>query len=404
MLTVDQAQEAILAACPGLNPVRLPLLDAYGHALAEEVVADAPLPPFDNSAMDGYAVLAADTSGASSEHGVSLRVLGDLPAGQAPRFTVTPGTAVRIMTGAPLPPGADAVVMVEDTRTEGETVLIFDEASAGQHIRPAGDDVAPGQTVLTAGRALDAAALAMLAAAGRSQVMVTRRPRIAVLTTGDEVVDTDGPLAPGQIRNSNRYGLYGQVRDAGCELSHLAHVGDDPEAVRAALRAAADSGDAVITTGGVSVGDYDFMKQVLQDMGQMDFWRVAVKPGKPLAFGSISGKPLFGLPGNPVSAMLTFELFVRPALRKMAGCSRIHRPCATGVLKSDVRHYPGRREFQRARIEWEEGQLVARPLSGQGSHQLFGLVASNGLIVIPEESEGVAAGETVQVIILNEGE
>ena len=400
MLTVDQAQEAILAACPVLDTHSLSLLEAHGHALAIDVTSDVSLPPFDNSAMDGYAVIASDTAGASPQNGVRLRVLGDLPAGQAPRFTVTPGAAVRIMTGAPVPPGADAIVMVEDTETDGGEVIVYDPARAGQHVRSAGEDVRPGQTVLHAGRRLDAPALAILAALGRGTVSVTRRPRVAVLTTGDEVIDTDGPLAPGQIRNSNRYGLAGQVREAGCELTHLAHVGDVPGAVRAALEAAAGAGDAIITTGGVSVGDYDYMKQVLQDLGQMEFWRVAVKPGKPLAFGSVAGKPLFGLPGNPVSAMLTFELFVRPALRRIGGHAQIHRPEGTAFLSDDIRHYPGRREYQRAWIAWEEGRLVARPLKGQGSHQLQGLVESNGFIVIPEESEGIAAGESVGVMLL----
>ena len=401
MLRVEEAQQAIFRTCPAPERISLSLLNAHGMALAEDVVADVPLPPFDNSAMDGYAVRAADTARAAPESGIRLRVLGDLPAGQAPRFTVEAGTAVRIMTGAPLPPGADAVVMVEDTKADGDDVLIYDAAREGQHIRAAGDDVSSGQTVLTPGRALDASALAMLAALGRGRVSTYRRPRVSLLTTGDEVIDTDGPLLPGQIRNSNRYGLAGQVREAGCELARIAHVGDEPEAVRAALLAAAEAGDAVITTGGVSVGDYDFMKQVLQDLGHMDFWRVAVKPGKPIAFGAVAGKPLFGLPGNPVSSMLTFELFVRPALRTMAGFAAVHRPAATAILGEDARHFPGRREYQRARIEWVEGRLMARPLKGQGSHQLFGLVQSNGFIVIPEESEGMAAGEPVQVMRLD---
>jgi molybdopterin molybdotransferase len=298
MLSVDEAQTAILAACPQLETHRLPLLDALGYALAEAVVSQVALPPFDNSAMDGYAVQAGDTEGASPENGIRLRVLGDLPAGKAPRFTVVPGSAVRIMTGAPMPPGADAIVMVEDTKTDGDDVLIFDPATPGQHVRAAGDDIAPGQKALDAGRRLDSSALAMLAGLGMRDAPVVRRPRVSVLTTGDEVIDADRPLEPGQIRNTNRYGIAAQVREAGCELSHLAHVGDDLEAVRTALRQAADAGDVILTTGGVSVGDYDYMKQVLRDMGQMDFWRVAVKPGKPLAFGAVAGKPLFGLPGN----------------------------------------------------------------------------------------------------------
>jgi molybdopterin molybdotransferase len=400
MLSVDEAQGAILAACSSLETIDLPLLEAHGCALAEAVVSEVAVPPFDNSAMDGYAVRAADTRGASPDSGVRLRVLGDLPAGQAPRHTVTAGTAIRIMTGAPVPPGADAVVMVEDTRADGDAVLLFDPATAGQHVRPAGEDVSPGQTILTAGRALDSAALAMLAAVGRGTARVVRRPRVAILTTGDEVVDTGRPLEPGQIRNSNRYGLAAQVREAGCELSHLSHVGDDPAAVRDALLRAAASGDAVVTTGGVSVGDYDFMKGVLQDLGRMEFWRVAVRPGKPIAFGSVAGKPLFGLPGNPVSAMLTFELFARPALRKMGGHARVHRPLATAVLAADVKHHPGRREYQRAQIAWREGRLTAQPAKGQGSHQLFGLAQSNGFIILPEESEGIAAGEPVQAILL----
>jgi molybdopterin molybdotransferase len=403
MLTVEEAQEAILSSLGPLESETLPLLEAGGRALAEEVVSASALPPFDNSAMDGYAVRAEDVSEAKPGPGVVLRVIGDIPAGQSPSFHVGPGEAARIMTGAPIPSGADAVVMVEDTRAEGGAVRIFEAANRGQHIRPAGEDVAPGQRVLSPGAALDAAALALLAGIGRSSVATIRKPRVAILTTGDEVVDANQPLKPGQIRNSNRYGLARQAKEAGCELVSLAHAGDDPEKLRAALQEAARTADAVLSAGGVSVGDYDYMKQVLQDLGRMDFWRVAVRPGKPVAFGSVEGKPLFGLPGNPVSAMLTFELFVRPALRRMAGFSRIFHPEVTAILGADVRHHPGRREYQRARIVWEDGCLIAHPISGQGSHQLFGLVEANGLAILPLEAETLKAGTAVQAILLREG-
>ncbi len=398
MLSVEDAQSAVLAGCAPLEAVTLPLLEARGMALSAPLVALNATPPFDNSAMDGYAVVAEDTLGASSDAPALLRVLGDLPAGQASSFTVRPGEAVRIMTGAPVPAGANAVVMVEETRAEGDTVLVNSPARPGQHIRRAGEDVAAGQEILSPGRALDAAALALLAAVGVGEVAVTRRPRVAVVTTGDELVEPGAPLSPGHIRNSNRYGVAAQVEEAGCELHALLHAPDTPEALRDILMAASNGADALVTTGGVSVGDYDYMKEILGELGQVAFWRVAVKPGKPFAYGTVQGVPLFGLPGNPVSAMLTFELFARPALRHMAGFSQVFREESGAVLLVDLPHRPGRAEYARARLEWNEDRWTACPVLAQGSHQLSGLVEANGFIIIPAESKGLTAGERARVI------
>lgn len=406
MWTVEQALEAILARAGRLPEERVPLLESLGRVLAEEIAADIDVPPFDNSAVDGYAVRAEDTAGATPDAPALLRTLADVPAGALAAEAVTAGTAARVMTGAPLPPGADAMVMVEDTRpAEAGRVAILEAARPGDHIRRAGEDVPRGTVVLNAGTRLRAAEIAMLATMGRATVRTVRPAKVAVISTGDEVVDIEEGVIPppGKIRNSNRYALAALVREAGAIVHSLTHIPDEPTATEAALRAVSDpqtGADVIVTAGGVSVGDRDFVKPALERLGRLELWKVAMKPGKPLAFGGIGDALFFGLPGNPVSAMVTFELFVRPTLWKLAGRADLHRPQVRAVLTEAVPHTPGRREYVRAITTTQDGQFVTRPTGAQGSGILHSMTRANSLLIVPPESAGLAAGETAAVLLL----
>ena len=330
MRPLDEVRAEILDAVAPLPPVRMPIRDVAGLVLAEAVAAREDVPPFANTAMDGYAVRAADTAAANDDDPVTLDVVGDLPAGYAPGASVGPGEAVRIMTGAPIPDGADAIVPVEQTSRDCATrVQIHRAATAGAHIRDAGGDVAAGDAVFAPGDVLNPAAVGVLASLGVTDVLVHARPRVAVLATGDELVDGDAPLAPGQIRNSNGPMLRALVAEAGCEVVDLGIARDDEAALEALLLEAAAGCDAIITSGGVSVGDYDVVKAVLSRIGALVWSQVAIKPAKPLAFGVIGTTPIVGLPGNPVSSHVSFELFARPALRRMAGHEHLDRPVVT---------------------------------------------------------------------------
>ncbi len=405
MLTVHEAQEIVLSAVHQLESCKVPLEEALHFALAEDLSAPEPLPPFDNSAMDGYAVRAEDTQGADKDHPIRLRVIGDLPAGQFPKTVVKPGTAIRIMTGAVVPPGANAVVMVEYTRSgedaEGPWVEILQEARPADHIRRAGEDVLPGTCVMRAGEEITPAHLGLLSALGITQVPVIRRPSVALITTGEEVIEPGETLRPGQIRNSNKYSLLGQILDTPAALQKTLHVGDDPKALQEAFFAVC-SADVILSTGGVSVGAYDFAKPVLEGTGTLDFWQVAMKPGKPLAFGKIFDKPFFGLPGNPVSSMVTFEIFVRPALRKMAGYHQWFRPIVKARLTHPLRHRPGRQEYARSRTWWTPEGFFTSPFAEQGSHLLSGMVQGNSLVIVPSEAGNLPEGTECEVILLED--
>ncbi len=406
MRTVEEALAEILAQVQTLPPESVPLLEATGRTLAIDVFADSDSPPFDNSAVDGYAVRAVDTLGACPERPCRLRTLREVPAGALATETVAEGTAIRVMTGGPLPSGADAMVMIEDTRhPDTGWVEISAEARAEQHIRRAGEDIRRWDRVLTAGTRIRPAEAGMLATVGCATVSVTRRPRVAVVTTGDEVVDiVSGKLPPpGHIRNSNRYALAAMVHEAGALLHSLTHLPDDLEATVAAFLTCSESdtgADVILSAGGVSVGDRDYVKPALERLGKLEFWRVAMKPGKPLAFGSIGKTRFFGLPGNPVSALVTFELFVRPALAKMEGRREWERPVVTAELTHPVEHLSGRREYVRAVTRTEEGRFLATPTGAQGSGMLHSLTAANSLLIVPTESDGLSAGASVQVILL----
>lgn len=407
MWTVEEALEAILARVSPRSAVRVPLLEARGRVLAEDRFADVDNPPFDNSAVDGYAVRAADTQGASPERPVVLREVADVPAGTVAVVPVRAGECARVMTGAPMPEGADAMVMVEDTRREDEAgqmasrVEILAPARPGDHVRRAGEDVRAGTRVLTAGTRIGAAEVAMLAAMGCAQPLCIRPPRVAVLSTGDELVEVTERPGPGQIRDSNAYALAALVAEAGAELHSRQRVPDNEAATEAAFRAVAQEADVIVTSGGVSVGDRDHVKPVLERIGTLELWRVRMKPGKPIAVGRVGETLFFGLPGNPVSAMVTFELFVRPALWRMAGRADLERPRVRVRLTADVSHAPGRREYVRASVHWQDGLLWAEPTGAQGSGILSSMLGANALLIVPEESPGLRAGETAEAMILD---
>ena len=401
-LSVEEALARVLAAFHVLEPERVPVLDALDRALAEDVLAPGEIPPHANSSMDGYAVRAADTVSASPRSPIRLRVIADLPAGYVAQAAVVPGTAIRIMTGAPVPPGADGIVRVEDTAAAGEWVDIHVAIEAGQFVRLAGEDVRRGDLVLRRGTLIRPQEIGMLAALGCSDVLVTRRPRVAILATGDELVEIDAPLAPGKIRDANSYSNAAQVIRCGAEPILLGIATDQAAVLKERIQAGLAQGvDLFLISGGVSVGDFDIVKQVLAGEGQIDFWRVRMKPGKPLAFGRIGDVPVLGLPGNPVSAMVSFETFVRPAILKMLGAASRERPRVEATLMDAVRRKDDRRHFVRVRIEWEGGEYRAYLTGGQGSGILSSMVKANGLAIIPEDWTHADAGARVEVLLLS---
>ncbi len=391
-ISVDEALARILERFAPLPPEQRPLPEALGSVLAEDVRAPNDVPPFANSAMDGYAVWAGDVASAP----VRLRVSADIAAGQAGETPLAPGTAARIMTGAPLPPGADAVVRFEDTDGGDTLVEVRRAVPPGENVRPAGEDLKKGEVVLAAGSVLRAAEIGVLATAGRRTVRVARRPRVAVLSTGDELVELDETPGPGKIRDANRYSLAAAVQAAGAIAVTLGIARDTAEDLRSALRRAAEE-DVVLTSGGVSVGDYDLVKVVMRELGTMTFWSIAMRPGKPVAFGEILSKPIFGLPGNPVSALLTFELFVRPALLRLQGRTKLHRPRATARLVEDVPKPPRLRFFGRAIYDATSGSV--RTTGPQGSGILRSMALANCLVDLPIGPSVVRAGSEVEIIL-----
>jgi molybdopterin molybdotransferase len=366
------------------------------------------IPPFVNSAMDGYAVRAADTVGASPQAPITLRVIADLAAGYITDLVVEPGTAIRIMTGAPLPAGADAVVRFEDT-SEGlpagerrsDRIEVFSQVVVGENVRPAGEDIRKGELVLAEGTVLRPQEIGVLASLGRARVRVIRRPRVAILATGDELVAIHEPLTPGKIRNSNEYSNAALVQRYGGIPIRLGIARDDVDELTAKIREGlAQKVDLFLTSAGVSVGDYDVVKDVLGAEGEMHFWQVRMKPGKPLAFGEIQGVPLLGLPGNPVSAMVSFEEFARPAILKMLGKKRLRKPTIEAILEEDVES-SGRRDFKRAVITKRDGEYYASVTGPDGSGVLTSMVKANGLAIIPEGIRHKKAGERVTVQMLD---
>jgi molybdopterin molybdotransferase len=402
MLSVEEALARVLAAFEPLPSERVPVLETLGRVLAEDVYADMDIPPLTNTAMDGYAVQAADTAGASPEQPVRLRIVHDLAAGYTTDVTVTPGTAIRIMTGAPIPLGADAVVRFEDTERDGEWVSILKGVPVGKNVRQAGEDVKKGTLILPRCTAIRPQEVGMLAALGHKDAWVHRRPRVAILATGDEVIEVDAPWQAGKIRNANSYSNAAQVGRYGGVPILLGIARDDVAELTAKIRAGLEQGaDLFLTSGGVSVGDFDVVKTVLAAEGEMGFWRVRMKPGKPLAFGQIRGVPLLGLPGNPVSAMVSFELFARPAILKMLGKTFLAKPTVKATLLDKVARKDDRRHYLRVMVEKQEGEYFARLTGDQGSGILLSMVQAQGLAIIPEGVDHLPAGARVQVMMLD---
>jgi len=369
--------------------------------LAERVTAPEAVPPFPNTAMDGYAVQAADTAAASEDHPVRLRVVGELAAGHAPTVAVGAGEAIRIMTGAPIPKGADTVVKVEETESSEGTVKVFTEVERGGNIRPQGEDVKKGDCIIAKGMQIRPAEAGMLAILAKSFVLVYQRPRVAILSTGDELADLDERFDEDKIINSNSYGIAAAVQEAGGIPILLGIARDQPAALKEKIAHGLNA-DILVLSGGVSMGDYDFTKAVFKDLGaEMNFWKLAIRPGQPLAFGKIQGKLAFGLPGNPVSSMVTFEQLVRPAMLKMGGHRSYGRPIVQAVFQEKFSKRTDRRHFLRGILRRENNVLTVRTTGDQGSGILTSMVKANGLIDVPEEVERLNPGDTVNVQVLS---
>ncbi|MFF0222712.1 gephyrin-like molybdotransferase Glp [Streptomyces sp. NPDC004629] len=424
--TVDEHLEDVLTTVRPLEPIELQLLDAQGCVLVEDVTAPVSLPPFDNSSMDGYAVRVTDVAGASEQFPAVLEVVGDVAAGAADPVRVGPGQAARIMTGAPLPPGAEAVVPVEWTdgglgegpvtgmrarslAPEGATghVRVHRSAEPRAHVRAEGSDVRAGDRALAAGTVLGPSQIALLAAIGRGTVRVRPRPRVVVLSTGSELVQPDEPLGGGQIYDSNSFALTAAARDAGAIAYRVGAVADDAETLRSAIEDQLVRADLLVTTGGVSVGAYDVVKEALSDVGDADeagggveFRKLAMQPGKPQGFGTVGPDhtPLLALPGNPVSSYVSFEVFVRPAIRTLMGLTDVHRPRIRATLTADaaLSSPKGRRQFLRG--TYADGKVT--PVGGAGSHLVAALAHADALIVLPEDAESVEPGSEVEVVRL----
>lgn len=420
MISVEQALEKILSYVDILEEEEKPILDCLGQVLAEDIYSSIDVPPLDNTAMDGYAVQSRDTRNASRESPRFLSVIGMVAAGSISECELKPGTAIRIMTGAPIPKGADSVVKFEDTdellRRESSIgqqrpteIGILCEAEVGLNIRRAGEDITKGSRVLSKGVVIRPSEVGVLASLGHSKVMVIRRPVVAILATGDELVDINQPLPLGKIYNSNTYSVAALILRYGGIPKMLGIALDNEDSLVARLRQGLDA-DMLITTGGVSAGDYDVVKDILAKEGEIAFWTVRMKPGKPLAFGTIRGSskagtvrniPLLGLPGNPVSSMITFELFVRPSILKMMGKKNLAKPTIEAVLEDSIVNSDGRRILARAVVKERDGRYFARLTGPQGSGILTSMSLANGLVIIPEDKARMEAGDVVQVMMLD---
>ncbi len=407
VIGIDDARALVFERCRAGAPVRVPARTATGLVLAEAVVATEDVPPFANSAVDGYAVVASSVAQAP----VELPVVAEVAAGAHSTHVVQPGEAVRIMTGAPVPAGADAIVMVEDTERldDGRRVLIRRAVDAGVAVRAVGDDVPVGTLLYPAGTLVTPAVAGVLASVNAHEVLAVPRVRVAVLSTGDELVDDGGPLQPGQIRESNRVMLLGLVSDAGCEAVEYGTVRDDEEALEAVLRDAAERCDAVVTSGGVSMGDYDVVKAVLSRIADMHWMQIAIKPAKPFAFGLLARAdgtpvPVFGLPGNPVSSLVSFELIARPALRRMAGHQHADRPAVQAVATHGLPRRPdGKVHYMRVFASFaDDGRVHVESVGAQGSHQLAATSMANAIAEVPD-GDGIAPGGPVRTLLLSIG-
>ena len=400
MIPVQEALDKILSKIQFKGVEKIPLDQALGRVMAEDVVSRINNPPLDNSAMDGYALIAGDIQSATPENPVKLEMVEEIAAGYTAKGTLKPGQTMRIMTGAPIPPGADAVLMQEDTQKDGDSILCLDRADVEENIRRAGEDIKIGESVLKKGTTLSPAHIGMLAVIGRSQIAVSQRPTVSILSTGDEILELDETPQGPQIFNSNGHMLAAQIKSAGGIPIYLGIAKDTEKDLMEKFEWALKA-DIVVSSGGVSVGDYDLVKSSLQKMGQdMLFWKVAMKPGKPLAFGRIGKTPIFGLPGNPVSSFVSFEQFVRPSLRKVLGCSDLSHKTVQAKLTRTIHKKPGRLHFLSSIVSWADGEYTVTPAGEQGSGILKSAANANGLLIFPLEAEEIKQGQEVAVQLL----
>jgi molybdopterin molybdotransferase len=404
VISLEEARARVFAGCPAASPVGVQVGDALGLVLAEDVVCPAPVPPFANSAMDGYAVIAADVAGATEDVPVRLQVIGTLAAGVAPTTPVGAKQALRIMTGAPFPPGADTVAIVETTRAEADHVDVFAPAAPGAFVRPAGQDLAEGQAVFGAGTVLGPGHLGVLASIGREKVTVVPAPVVGVLSTGDELVEGAAPLQPGQIRDTNRMTLIGLLRRDGYGVVDLGIAGDDEADIRRRLADGADRCGAVLTSGGVSMGDFDYVKKILGELAAMAWMQVSIRPAKPFAFGRIGTTPIFGLPGNPVSSMVSYELLARPGLRHLGGHSpdTAVRSSVRAVVDTPLRRQDDERWTYLRVVAHSaaDGRTHVRSAGGQASNLLWPMALANAFAVLPPAT-GAEAGDEIDALLLD---
>jgi len=399
LVPVEEARERILSQIKPLQPLELPLQEAEGCVLADDVVAPGDIPDFASSAMDGFAVRSSDVAGATPSSPVELRIVGRALIGRRPESTVGGGESLRIATGAPVPAGADAVVPIENCEVVADTVRILGPWPEGKHVRPAGEDVRGGEVILKAGRRIGAPELGLLATAGFSHPLVHPRPRVVVLSTGDELIPPGQTPEFGQVRDSNGYLLFGALREAGAVPVMAGIVRDEVEDLREVVFSHLVQADAFVSSGGVSVGERDVVKAAFFRRGEMDFYKVAMQPGMPQGFGHVEGKPFFGLPGNPVSVFVSFEVFIRPVLRKMMGRRQLFRPEVTARLDADVSGPIGKTQFARVRVRRTEEGWIATPTGARGSNLIATVTRANGLAIVPPGVETAAAGTEVDVVV-----
>lgn len=404
-VTVERAIELVLNSVKPLPPEKIPILRAAGRVLSENIISAFDIPPFDNSAMDGYAVIAADTVRASRENPIQLKIIDEVRAGENRILKrVEEGTAIRIMTGAPMPDGADAVIQFEDTRDDDGNALIMRLVERGENIRLSGEDIHRGSTVLSVGDRLKSSDIGLLASLNIETVLVYSRPRVAIISTGDEIVRVGEEMKPGQIRNSNVYTLFSEIEKYAGLPESIGIARDTPDDIKEKLLRASGF-DVIITTGGVSMGVYDYIKDAISDLGiKIVFEKIQMKPGRPCVFGTKNNTLFFGLPGNPVSAMVTFMQFVRPALLRLMGARKIEKPMVNAILEEDIKKKPDREHFIRGYFSIKDGVVFVNTTGPQGSGILRSMSMANCLIILPIGIESVKAGEKITIQLINHEE
>jgi len=404
MLSVKEAQEKVLS-CPVKHKIKkVPLLDGLGLALAENMISEDFIPAYDNSAMDGFAVKAVDIVGADKNYPIKLKLIKqDLPAGKIPKIKLESGYCVQIMTGAPIPEGSDCVVMKEDAIKEGKDVLIFRECRQGENVRYKGEDIKKGDIAIKKGKKIFPGDIGVMASIGRSEVLVNFPPTVGILATGSELVEIHEKLETGKVRDSNSYSLSAQIKEAGACFKRYGIVRDDKEILKKKIRETLSDCDILLLTGGVSVGDYDFVKEILGELdAEFIFWRVNQRPGKPMAFLTYKDKFIFALPGNPVSVMVCFELYVRPIIKKIMGDKKLFRDTITARASSDFKHREGRTDFIRVKLEKVEDETYFKSTGMQGSGILMSMSEADGLAVFPEEIGNIEKNTELQVYLLKD--